>query len=130
MKICFPVESNDGINSKVFAHFGSAPYFMIVDTNSLEWKAITNTNQHHEHGMCRPLAMLGNEQFDGIVVSGIGAGALSKLTAASIKVFQTEYPTILETLEAVKNKRLKEVSPQMTCNNHKSEPNHKHSCQE
>ena len=32
MKVCFPVEKNEGINSVVYGHFGSAPAFVMVDT--------------------------------------------------------------------------------------------------
>ena len=29
MKMCFPVESDQGLESKVFGHFGSAPVFVV-----------------------------------------------------------------------------------------------------
>ena len=32
MKICFPVEKDEGIESQVYNHFGSAPVFIMVDT--------------------------------------------------------------------------------------------------
>ena len=118
MKICIPVEKDDGIDSPVCAHFGSAPVFMIVDTDSLTCKAVKNNNQHHAHGMCQPLATLSGEQFDGIVVGGIGAGALGKLQSANIKVYQTGFSTIKETVEAYKNSQLKEVTPHTACNQH------------
>jgi len=118
MKICIPVTDNNGINSAVSEHFGSAAFFMIVDTDTLVCKSITNTNQHHAHGMCQPLAMLANEKFDGIVVGGIGAGALNKLKAANIKVYKTEFATITETVNALKNNKLNEVAPHMACGGH------------
>ncbi|OFZ49589.1 MAG: hypothetical protein A2381_03940 [Bdellovibrionales bacterium RIFOXYB1_FULL_37_110] len=118
MKICIPVNENNGINSTVCEHFGSAAFFMLVDTDSLACKSITNTNQHHAHGMCQPLAVLASEKFDGIVVGGIGMGALNKLQAANIKVYKTEYATIQETVNAVKNNKLQEMASHMACSGH------------
>jgi predicted Fe-Mo cluster-binding NifX family protein len=34
MKICFPVESDKGLDSEVFGHFGSAPTFVVFDTEA------------------------------------------------------------------------------------------------
>ena len=34
MKICIPVNENNGVDSSVSAHFGSAPFFMIVDSDT------------------------------------------------------------------------------------------------
>ena len=118
MKICLPVIEDKSLDSLVSAHFGSAPLFLIADTDSLACKTIINTNQHHSHGMCQPLAVLANEQFDGIVVGGIGAGALAKLQAANIKVYKTEYPTVKETLEAYQSSKLKEVDLTSACQSH------------
>ena len=118
MKICIPVIEDKALDSAVCAHFGSAPLFLIADTESLSCKTVINTNQHHSHGMCQPLAVLANEQFDGIVVGGIGAGALAKLQAANIKVFKTEYVSVQETLAAFRSEKLKEIDVQSACNHH------------
>jgi hypothetical protein len=32
MKICIPTETNEGKSAAVYGHFGSAPYFTIIDT--------------------------------------------------------------------------------------------------
>jgi predicted Fe-Mo cluster-binding NifX family protein len=94
------------------------PVFMIVNSDSLICKPIINTNQHHAHGMCQPLAALAGEKMDGIVVGGIGMGALMKLQAANVKVYKTEYATIKTTVEALKAGQLKELSPDMACSHH------------
>jgi len=120
MKICIPVESDQGIDSQVSAHFGSAPIFMIVDSDTLNCKAIINTNEHHSHGMCQPLAVLKSEKFDGIVVGGIGMGAFNKLQAAKIKVFRTKLSTIKEAIDAHKSGTLKEVTEKTACASHGS----------
>jgi predicted Fe-Mo cluster-binding NifX family protein len=118
MRICIPVNEDQGLQSEVCAHFGSAPAFLIVDTDSGDCRAITNRNQHHSHGMCTPLASLQGEILDGIVVGGIGMGALNKLLTAGISVFRAEHPTVGKTVESFKAGTLAPMQPGMACGGH------------
>lgn len=126
MKICLPVLNDQGIDSSISGHFGSAPLFMFVDTDTLSTKTMTNQTDGHEHGMCKPLAMIGNEPYDAIVVGGIGAGALGKLHAAGKKVYKTEFTTVKETVEAIKQGKLSEFSANSACAHHGSGHGHQH----
>jgi predicted Fe-Mo cluster-binding NifX family protein len=118
MQICIPVLEDRGLDSRVSGHFGSAPAFMIVDTESNNCRLIDNTNQHHAHGMCQPLAVLAGETVDGIVVGGIGMGALMKLQAAGITVFRAVHPTVGETLTAFNEGSLEPVDHNGACAGH------------
>ena len=118
MNICIPVDEDHGIKSPVCAHFGSAPLFMIVDTDSGACRAIQNNNQHHGHGMCMPLQSIQGEQIDGMVVGGIGMGALSKLSAANIRVYVSSHATVGEVVAAFKAGSLKPMQPGMACAHH------------
>jgi len=118
MNICIPIDENKGLQSQVCAHFGSAPVFLIVDTDNGTCRAIPNKNQHHDHGMCTPLASLEGEAIDGMVVGGIGMGALNKLMMAGIRVFLSEHPTVQETVAAFKAGTLKPMQPGMACGHH------------
>ena len=92
---------------------------MVVDTDPLNCKTITNTNRHHAHGMCQPLAALSGEQFDGIIVGGIGGGALSKLHAQNIKVYKSnEYSSIKDVVDAYKKGLLNEMGMESACSHH------------
>ena len=118
MQICIPVVENCGLESRVSAHFGSAPGFMIVDTESGNARLIGNSNQHHAHGMCQPLAALAGETVDGIVVGGIGMGALTKLQAAGITVYRALHPTVGETLAAFTAGSLQPLGHHEACGGH------------
>ena len=118
MNICIPVEEDQGLQSRVCAHFGSAPAFMIVDTDSGGCRAIANQNQHHGHGMCMPLASLQGERIYGMVVGGIGMGALNKLNASNVQVYLSECATVAETVDAFKAGTLKPMQPGMACSSH------------
>jgi len=118
MKICFPTENLQGLNSKVYGHFGSAPGFVIVDTDTAEVEEIRNGDQHHAHGMCQPLLAIGGRKVDGIVVGGIGLGALTKLQAQSIRVFRALQGSVQDNLEMIKKGNLPEMSAEHTCAGH------------
>ncbi len=118
MKICFPTENLQGLDSQVFAHFGSAPGFVIADTESKEIEEISNGDLHHAHGMCQPLKALGGRKVDAIAVGGIGAGALMKLHAQGIMVYRAVQGTVGENLSFVVKGILPEFDPGLTCSGH------------
>jgi predicted Fe-Mo cluster-binding NifX family protein len=118
MNLCIPVNEDRGLESQVCAHFGSAPAFMIVDTEGGSCRAILNANQHHGHGMCMPLASLQGERIDGMVVGGIGMGALMKLNAANVRVYLSRHATVAETVDAFKAGTLEPMRPNMACASH------------
>jgi len=115
MTLCIPVTRNDGLQSPVSAHFGSAPFFLLVDSEGQLVRTIANQDQHHAHGQCQPLAALGGERVDAIVVGGIGAGALAKLRAAGVEVLWTDQPTAAQTLAALGGERLEHLAPARAC---------------
>jgi len=118
MIIAIPIEKDEGLESRVCAHFGSAPGFLIVDTETSACRSILNRNEHHAHGACMPLASLQGEHLDGIVVGGIGQGALVRLNAANISVFLASSPTVAETVASFKAGTLERVTPGTACGHH------------
>jgi predicted Fe-Mo cluster-binding NifX family protein len=118
MNICIPVSEDKGLESPVSAHFGSAPLFLIVDTESGNCKAVSNGNLNHGHGLCQPLRSIAGESINSIVVGGIGAGALAKLQDADITVYLSELPTVHDALEAFKAGTLRLATIQSACAHH------------
>jgi predicted Fe-Mo cluster-binding NifX family protein len=127
MNLCLPVTQNLGLKSPVSAHFGSAPLFLVVDTATGTCREIPNRNEHHAHGMCQPLESLAGERFDGIVVGGIGQGALGKLRATGVRVFRANAATVEDAVAALLSGVLEEVTPASACAGHAREhENHVH----
>ncbi|MBE0604361.1 MAG: NifB/NifX family molybdenum-iron cluster-binding protein [Deltaproteobacteria bacterium] len=118
MKLCIPVTEDKGLESPVSAHFGSAPLFVIADTDSGACRSIPNRNLQHSHGMCQPLMSLAGEQVDGIAVGGIGMGALGKLLAANMRVFITHELTVEDAVASLKAGTLREATPAAACGHH------------
>lgn len=118
MKICFPVQKNEGLGSRVYNHFGSAPMFIVVDTETNNVLTINNKDQHHSHGACNPIKALDGQSVDAVVVGGIGAGALNRLNQAGIRVYQAKAPTVEENILMFKAKSLFEFMPRHCCGGH------------
>lgn len=118
MKVCFPVLKAEGLESEVYGHFGSAPAFLVIETDSNRMTTINNGDQHHAHGMCNPMRALNNQKVDAIVVGGIGAGALSRLNQLGIKVFQAQAPMVRENIKMLKAQNLPEFTLQHCCPGH------------
>jgi predicted Fe-Mo cluster-binding NifX family protein len=115
MKICFPVAENQGIESKVYNHFGSAPMFVVVETATNNVSMVANRDQDHEHGSCNPIKALGEHRVDAVVVGGIGGGALSRLNQSGIRVFQSKAPSIRENISMFLAQELCEYTLSQCC---------------
>lgn len=118
MKLCFPVESSNGLDSIVYGHFGSAPSFVVFHSDTKEISNINNQNLGHEHGKCNPVQALNGQSVDAIVVGGIGAGAINKLNTMGIKVYQAMEPTVRGNIELFEKNSLHEISLESACNHH------------
>ncbi len=118
MKVCFPTETLQGLESPVYEHFGSAPGFVIVDTESKSIEEINNNDLHHAHGMCQPLKALGGREVDAVAVGGIGAGALMRLQAQGIRVYRVTIGTVGENMEFILKGNLPEFNARFTCAGH------------
>ncbi len=118
MKVCLPTKKNEGLESIAFGHFGSAPFFIIYNSDNNEAKVIENQNLHHAHGACNPINALNNEPVDAIIVGGIGARAIQKLNAMNIRVFRAIEGSIANNIEALKLNKLMEFTSQTGCGHH------------
>ncbi|SHH58967.1 Predicted Fe-Mo cluster-binding protein, NifX family [Clostridium collagenovorans DSM 3089] len=116
MRLCFPVESNEGMKSVPYGHFGSAPVFVICDLEKGEVKTVGNGDLGHEHGKCQPIKALSGEIVDAVIVGGIGAGAITKLNSLGIKVFRAVSGTIEDNIKAFNEGNLNEFPKNHSCN--------------
>ena len=118
MKLCVPVQKDEGLESCVCGHFGSAPFFILYDTKKQSRKTVNNTDQHHAHGACHPLSMLSGETIDVVLVGGIGARALQKFNSQGIRVFQSVEGTVEENVDRFTKNTLLELTADNACMHH------------
>jgi predicted Fe-Mo cluster-binding NifX family protein len=118
MKVCFAVQENQGVDSTVYNHFGSAPLFVMVDTDVDGATIVDNQDKDHVHGACNPIMAIGGNDIDAVVVGGIGAGAIRGLNSRGIKVYRSVAATVKENLDLLKDGRLPELTMQHACGGH------------
>jgi len=124
MKIAIPVADYRGLESAVYGHFGSAPTFALVDSETMSVEAMGNQNQAHVHGACSPMKVLAGARPDAVIVGGIGTGALLGLRAAGIKVYCSAGGTVAQAVSQLKAGELAEMDERGACAGHSGD----HSC--
>ena len=120
MKICFPVLGNEGLDSPLSGHFGSAPAFLFIDTETGGAEFVPRMSEAHEHGACRPLDAFEGRTVDACVVGGIGGGALQKLQAAGIQVIRGTGPTVRACLASLMSGEKTLLGAESACAGHGS----------
>jgi predicted Fe-Mo cluster-binding NifX family protein len=118
MKICIPSESGNGKISLIYGHFGSAPFFTLYDPDNGEYQVISNSNDHHEHGQCHPLSVIGVQNIDAIICRGMGRRAVQTLDNAGIKVYVSHAQTVEQSLKEFQDNKLEVLDMQGACRGH------------
>jgi predicted Fe-Mo cluster-binding NifX family protein len=122
MNVCIPVNEPQCGASPVCAHFGSAPAFLIVNTEVGTYRTVVTGGQH----MCGAIGTLQDAHVESVIVGGIGMGALNRLAAAGIQVFAAQHATVDENLAALKAGQLPLMSLDGACAHHGHENEHGH----
>ena len=131
MKLCFPVNKNEGLQSQIFGHFGSAPLLLVVDTENQEIIELRRSAHAEQSGRTCMGQLLGEGPIDALVVSAIGRGAFSRVQASGIKVYQALGSTIADNLLCLTDQRLKEFDGSGLCSHGQSGHQHRqhgHDC--
>ena len=118
MKICMPTQTDQGVDAAVTAHFGSAPFFTIYDTDTKRFEHIGNRNLHHIHSGCQPLMALRGQAVDVVICGGMGARAVQKLGADGIKAYKVKGATVKEALINYLEGRLNPITSLNACHDH------------
>ncbi len=118
MRVCIPASSDAGLDSPVFGHFGSAPYFVVHEAESGTTEIIQNENQHHAHGGCQPLAAFEGVALDALVVGGIGRRAIARLNDAGTKVYRAVEGTVAANVAKLAAGELEEFTAESACAGH------------
>jgi len=110
IKICVCAVSPE-LNSKVSPAFGRSPYFLIIDSETGEFKAIENSVLETGRGVgVGASQIIVSHKVKAVVCSNFGPNAFSVLKMSGIKIYPaTPDLTVKEILEKYKNGELKEI---------------------
>jgi predicted Fe-Mo cluster-binding NifX family protein len=121
MKICIPTRDERGMESELFGHFGSAPFFTVVDSESGEVEVRQNDNTHHARGGCHPMRQFGSQSVDAVVCQGMGRRAIASLKEAGVRVLVLDEGaghTVRDVAAAAREERLQPFSLENACRGH------------
>jgi predicted Fe-Mo cluster-binding NifX family protein len=118
-----------GLEGMPSDHFGSAPFFTFVDSDSGETEVQRNGGAHHVHGACRPLDFLGTRSVDAVICRGLGKRAFSRLDAGGIAVYVTLEKDVGSSVTAFKEGRLRPLTSEEACHGHGHGHGHGHAHQ-
>ncbi len=118
MKVCIPVSENNGLDSAVSQHFGSAPYFIIYDTERGRFETVENVCSQHAKGQCRPTAALTSLDVSAVACRGMGARAIRQLASEGIKALKSEAGSAAGVIEGLRRGTLPEMNALSACREH------------
>jgi predicted Fe-Mo cluster-binding NifX family protein len=119
MRICLPTETGQGWEAALYGHFGSAPFFTLVDTETGAVEVHDNGGRVHAHGACHPVGALEGSGVQAVVCGGMGLRALQKLEEAGITVFRSDAPTVHEAVRMIREGRAEKLTAEGACAHHK-----------
>ena len=104
MKVAISAKGND-LNSKVDPRFGRAAYIIVVDTETMEFKAVGNSaNVNSFKGAGIQAATMVYDRGAEVLMTGYcGPKAFQTLQAAGVKVISDVTGTVAEALERLKS---------------------------
>jgi len=112
MRVCFPVTADQGLNSEVFGHFSSAPYYLIVDTLTMTTLGVANGDPLSPESGCSPFLALSPVAFDVVITGGIGDSAVRLMNSMGAKVLHAQPGGVLANLALLQEKALREQEAQ------------------
>ena len=118
MRICILTIENREDLSEVCSHFGSAPYFIIYDTEANTYETVNNSDSEHEHGTCSPMLNLREMNVDTVICKGLGLRAIQKLNEAGIRVCKTGLFCMKEIVCCLTETELEEIDVSQACPGH------------
>jgi predicted Fe-Mo cluster-binding NifX family protein len=110
MKICISSTGKD-LDAVVDQRFGRCQYFLIVDTDTMKVKTISNEGLLSSGGAgIQAAQVVTKEEVSSVITGNIGPNAFQILQAAGIEVYTGVEGTIKEAIEKYKKEKLKETS--------------------
>jgi len=121
MRVVIPTSTPDGLLAKRGAHFGKAPFYVIVDIENGEIKEVNAVqNPGHSGGACGNAVMnIKNLGANALIVAGIGARPLMGFRQEGIRVFfDNVSPSVEEAIERFLKGETGEIRPEDACGAH------------
>lgn len=118
MKLCIPTTTDHGLAAEIAGHFGTAPFFTMVDLGSGELHTVRNPACGHRPGACHHLDILSAHHVQMLAAAGIGRRALDAVEHAGIRVLDARQRTVGDIVEAVRRGEVEPMAIGHACAGH------------
>ena len=110
MKICVSA-SSDSLDADVDPRFGRCQYFVIVDSETMDFSAILNDSTNAAHGAGIQAAQTVTNMGAKVVLTGnVGPNAFNVLSATGIKIVTGVSGNVRDAVEKYKSGQLQETT--------------------
>jgi len=109
MKICVSAVANS-LDAQLDPRFGRCPYFVIVDSESMQFEAIPNLSSAAMGGAGIQAAQtIASRGVKLLITGNVGPNAFQALSAAGIKIVTGAFGTVRDVVEKYKRGELRET---------------------
>ena len=126
MRLCIPTDDDLGLAGRLSSHFGSAPYFTLVDSETGDLQVVANLQAEHEPGSCTSAQALAGCGVGAVVCRSLGRRAFGRLRAMGLPVFVAEDEEVSDALEAYRAGRLARLTSESACHGGRGGGRHHH----
>lgn len=106
MRICITAQNND-LNSEIDPRFGRCKYFIIVNTDTMEFEAIFNENATGTGGVgIQAGQLMAEKKVSSVITGNVGPNAFTTLKAANIIVYTNVKGSVINAIEEFKKNNL------------------------
>lgn len=110
MKICVSAVAHS-LDAQVDPRFGRCPYFVIVDSENMQFEAVPNVASSAVGGAGIQAAQtIAGKGVKVVITGNVGPNAFQALSAAGIKVVTSAYGTVREVVEKYRRGELEGTS--------------------
>ena len=110
MRICVTAVS-DSLEAQADPRFGRCPYFVIVESETMEFEAVPNIASGSMSGAgIQAAQMIASKEIKVLITGNIGPNAFQALSAAGIRVVTGASGKVREVIEKFKSGELKETN--------------------
>lgn len=113
IRLVIPSEDQNGLNTRLAAHFGRAPYFTVVELDSkgtvLNVKSVLNISEHMGGSGLAPDHILALKP-NAVIVSGMGGKAIDIFECAGVPVLQANSGIVNDIVVAYNENKLPKLT--------------------
>lgn len=109
MKILFPVETNSGLESRIFPDFWKAPAFFWYDTETEDYGTASNDGYEEDDYGKISAESAGDLGAEVIIAKEIGCAPVNRLRGFGVEAYFSKGETVMENIKLFQQQNLRRM---------------------